>query len=251
MIKHNTASDVTLGNMTRKDRILQNLMVGLFGTTAFVTIALFSLVWLNGLTYDKATGSFEQTSVIAVEAKFKDVSVFINDEFVAESLPLRKRNLPPGKYNLEIKRKNFQTVRKTFNLNIGQLELIEDIVMVANKPLVTSLDNDYRLVDVGNLSTGLSLVDGKLYDGTDFITRFSNDPKKIYRFNFTYLYTINNELRLFIPETSQDLLLISSSQTEIIINTKPFSWSFAVLDGDSKYLVNIAESSEVSEGSIQ
>lgn len=226
-------------------------MVGLFGTTAFVTITIFSLVWVNGLTYDKATGSFEQTSVIAIETKIKNVSVFINDELVSDSLPLQERNLTAGQYKLKITRKNFQTLRQTINLKVGQLELIEDIVMVATKPLVTSLDVDYKIIDVGNYSTGLSLLDGKLYEGTDFITRFANDPKKIYKFNFTYLYIINNEIRLFIPETSQDFLIISSSQADITINTKPFSWSFAVLDGDSKYLVNVVESSEASVDSAQ
>ena len=244
MTKHFTASDVTLEGMTRKDRILQNFMVGLFGTTAFVTIAIFSLTWVNGLTYDKATGSFEQTSVIAIDTKIREVSVFINDEFIAESLPVTVRNLTSGKYEIEIKRKNFQTFKRILNLKLGQVSLIDEVVMVANKPLITALDGDYRMVDVDSLGVGLSLVDGKLYDGVAFITRFHVSPDKIYRLNFTYLYVINNEIRLYIPESNQDFLIAATSGQEVLINIKAFSWSFAILDGDDKSLINVTETSE-------
>ena len=244
MTKHFTTSDVTLESMTRKDRILQNFMVGLFGTTAFVTIAIFSLTWVNGLTYDKATGSFEQTSVIAIDTKIKNVSVFINDRFISESLPVKERNLAPGKYEIVIKRKNFQTFRRIFDLTVGQVSIIEEVVMIANKPLITALDDDYRLIDVDSLSVGLSLIDGKLYDGVDFITRFHISPDKIYRLNFTYLYVINNEIRLYIPESHQDFLIAATSGQEVLINIKAFSWSFAILDGDDKTLINVTETSE-------
>ncbi|MEX1123943.1 MAG: PEGA domain-containing protein [Patescibacteria group bacterium] len=229
--------------MTRKERLLQNFLVGLFGTTAFVTIAIFSLIWVNGLSYDKASGTFEQTSVIAVDSKISNVTVWLNGLKVSNTLPFEKRNLNPGSYELEIKRAGFYSYEKSFHLRPGQVGLVKDVLMVAIAPLKTTLAKNYRFVDIGKLSTGLSLVRSELYDGSKLITRFSQTPEKVYRFNNAYLYLLNNEIRLYIPETSQDLLVTKTAAADPTINPKLFSWSFALKDGNSNYLVDVVESS--------
>ncbi len=230
--------------MTRKQQFLQNFLVGLFGTTAFVTLTVFSLLWVNGLSYDRATGSFEQTSVIAVEEKLKDVTVMLNGVEVADALPMQQRSLKPGLYELEISREGYRSFVKNIILQAGEVEIIENVALIAETPLVTDLPADYRFITLGAKSVGLTLSDGELYDGTSFITRFAVLPNKIYRLNHLYLYQVSQEIRLFDPETSQDFLITIASTADTVINPKPFSWSFAVKDGERNYLINLTELSE-------
>ncbi|MEX1051813.1 MAG: hypothetical protein WEC83_00260 [Patescibacteria group bacterium] len=227
--------------MTRKQQFVQNFLVGLFGTTAFVTITVFSLLWVNGLSYDRATGSFEQTSVIAVEEKLRDVTVKLNGLTVAEELPLQQRNLKPGLYELEISRVGYRSFIKNVILQVSEVKIIENVVLIANNPLITELPADYRFITLGPISAGLTLSDGELYDGGRFITRFATAPSAIYRLNHIYLYRLDGQIRSFDPETSQDFLIVTLENEQTTINPKPFSWSFAVQDGARNYLVNLTE----------
>lgn len=234
--------------MTRKQRLLQNFLVGLFGTTAFITIAFFSFVWLNGLNYNTATGSFEQTSIIAVESKAQSVEVWVNGQKYDDKIPTQIRSLKPGFYQLEIRRQYFQTYTKNFVLQPGQVGFLKDVVMIAQKPIVSSLKSDARLINIGPFSTGLTLTNGELYDGTKFITRFGKNPEKIYRFDATYLYLTGREIRLFIPETSQDFFIHSVTSADPIINPDQFSYTVTIKDGSKKYLINLIASSEGAAG---
>jgi hypothetical protein len=218
--------------------------VGLFGTTAFVTIAIYSFVWLNGLSYNTANGSFEQTSIIAVESKAQSVEVWLNGQKYDDKIPTQIRSLKPGLYQLEIHRQFYQTYTKNFVLQPGEVGFLKDVVMIAKKPLVSSLDKTARFIDIGNFSTGLTLTNGELYDGTKFITRFSQNPSKIYRFDAVYLYLTGKEIRLFIPETSQDFPVYSVASDNPTINPDQFSYTVAVKDGNSSYLINLSASSE-------
>lgn len=237
--------------MTSKERILQNFLVGLFGVTAFVLIATFSFIWLNGLNYNKATGSFEQTSVIAIESRARDVSVWFNGINVASSIPTQRRNLQPGYYEVEVRREGFHTFRKTLTLRAGQVGIIKGVVMIAEQPLISRLSDDHRFVGMGQFSTGLSLIGGELYDGSRLVTRFANKPTNIYRLNETYLYILNNEIRIFIDETSQDFLIHSADGPITNINSNPFSWTVAVQDASGNYLINLTEPSEALVESLE
>ncbi len=227
--------------MTRKQQFVQNFLVGLFGTTAFVTITVFSLLWVNGLSYDRATGSFEQTSVIAIEEKLNDVTVTLNGLKVGTELPLQQRQLKAGLYELEIARAGYRSFVKNIVLQTGGVERIKDVVLIADNPLTTALPVDYRFITLGPLSSGLTLTDGELYDGTIFITRFAAAPLKVYRLNHIYLYQLDQQIRTYDPETTQDFLIHTVASDEVTINPKPFSWSFAVKDGTTSYLINLTE----------
>jgi len=230
--------------MTRNQRLLQNFIVGLFGTTAFVTIAIFSLYWLNGLSYNRATGSFERTSIIAIESKAQEVEVWLNGQKFGDEIPTQIRSLTPGLYQLEIKRPLFHTYTKNFVLHPGQVGFLKDVVMLAKKPLISNLAKDTKFIDIGNLSTGLTLTNGELFDGSEFITRFSVAPSKIYRLDKTYVYYLNSEIRIYIPETNQDFLIHTTASANSIINPDQFSYTLSVKDGAKKYLLNLSASSE-------
>ncbi len=152
---------------------------------------------------------------------------------------------------MEIRRNGYHSKQKTFSLRAGQVGLVEEVTLIAEKPLTTTLKSDYRFFDLGSISTGLTLSNGELYDGNTLVTRFSRSPEKIYRFNNAYLYLLDNEVRIFIPETSQDLLIIKTTTNSPVINPKLFSWSFALKDGKNNRLINVAESSAVSADSLQ
>lgn len=227
--------------MTHRERLVQNFLVGLFGTTAFITITVFSLIWINGLSYDRATGSFEQTAVIAIEEKLKDVTVSLNGRVVDDQLPLQERGLLPGLYEIEISRDGFRPFIKNVVLQAGEVEIIKNVVLIADQPLLTDLPADYRFITIGNFSAGLTLIGGELRDGAKFITRFAVEPLKVYRLNHIYLYQLGKQIRTFDPETTQDFFIHELAHEPGTINPKPFSWSLAVKDGELNYLINLTE----------
>ena len=215
----------------------------LAGTSALLACLILSsvaVVWASGLRYNSSTGLFEQTALIANDGASEDVDVWLDGTKVAYRIPYHARHLLPGQYTVELTKNGFQTWRQSFSLSKGQIGLIKDPTLVASQPLITIDPLALTTSRLDRLDFSLQLSDGELTDNGKLVTRFSQNPLQIHRFNEFYLYQVGNELRLFLPLGTQDYLIYrSNSLDQLPLALYPSTWQVAVADGASVKVINL------------
>lgn len=223
----------------RQKRLLTKL-AGATAILAFLIISSAAVVWANGLRYSSATGSFEQTVLIAVNGSTPEVGVWLNGKKVSDRIPYHVRNLLPGHYVVELTKNGYQTWRQSFWLSKGQIGLIDDPTLIALKPLTVSAELPIATGKLDRLDFGLQLSDGELTDNGELITRFSQTPLQIHRFNDFYLYQVGGELRLFQSRTSQDFPFYRSANSALLpLTLFQSTRQVEVVDGTDAWLVSL------------
>lgn len=226
--------------MVSKRHRLLNGLVAVMAVLSFLVLASGAIVWANGLRYNNKTGLFEQTVLIAIDSPLLDTNVLINGQKVADRIPYRARNLLPDYYTVELTKNGFQTWRQSFWLSSGQIGLITDPTLIANQPLITTADSPSIIKNTDFLEFSLQLSNGELTDNGELITRFSQNPFQVHRFNDFYLYQVNNELRLFHTAGTQDYLIYRAQTPDILaLSLYPSTWQIAVNDGPVVKLINL------------
>lgn len=233
--------------MSHRRYRVQGTILTSFGVLAFIVIAIITFLWANGLTFDTKARTFEQTAVISLETKLQDVEVRINGQTVAAKGPHQERGLQPGRYDFEVLKDGFLPYLRTFYLDRGQVGIATDVVLIAQKPLVATLEPDTRFITPIKISNGLTLQGGELFDGNEFITRFSTDPLQIHRYGSFYLYQLGSNFHVFIPDTNQDFVIYSTISADYMpINSLPSSFAFVIDEAGAKKLVSLTIPSEAS-----
>lgn len=224
----------------------QTAIISTIGVLVFIVVTTSILIWANGLRFDPAKGTFEQTSVVSVESDLEDVEISLNGKLTGTESPLQIRDLSPGRYEISIEKVGYQTYRQLFVLARGEVGIVEDVDLVAVNPLVTVLPENARFINPVKFSSRLSMDGGELYDGSKLVTRFSIVPLQAHRFSSYYLYQQGTDFRVFIPITNQDFLVYRSSLADYVpINSIPNSNSFVLNEGAVKKLINLSIPIEV------
>ena len=226
--------------MNTKRRKLLTTLAALTAILAFTIISASAVVWANGWRYNSSTGSFDQTVLIAVDGSAQKIEVLLDGIKVADHIPYRVRNLLPGSYTVELSKDGFQSHRQTFWLSSGQVGLINDPVLIAKQPLVTTTVSPLVTAELDAFDFGLLLTGGELTDRGELVSRFSVTPLQVHRFNDFYLYELGNELRLYLKAGSQDYLVYRAERVEKLpLALYPATWQVAVTDGKLTRLVNL------------
>jgi len=226
--------------MTGKKKRKLTALITTLSVLVFLVISSAAVVWANGLRYNSATGTFEQTVLIAIDGDQQDVDVTLNGQLVASQIPYRARNLLPDHYTVELSKKGFQTWRQSFWLSRGQVGVITDPTLIAVSPLVTTADTNLTTLALPDLDFGLQLSSGELIDGGSLVTRLSQLPIQIHRFNGYYLYQVGNQLRLFLPAGTQDYLIYTAQTSgQLPLVFFPSTWQIGVNDSGNTKLINL------------
>lgn len=226
--------------MTHRKRQIHGTIFSTLGVFAFIVIAIITFLWANGLTFDTKARTFEQTAVVSIETKLTNVEVNLNGKTISTKGPFQQRNLQPGRYELSITKEGYFPYTRVYYLDRGEVGIAKDIVLIATKPLITSLEQSARFITPTKLTNGLSLQNGELFDGNEFITRFSSDPLQVHRYNSFYLYQLGANFHVFIPDTNQDLVILTTNTAEYVpINSQPSSFAFVINESGVKKLVSL------------
>lgn len=222
-----------------KERIA-TFIIGVLAVATFCVLTISALVWANGLQFDPQTLTINQTAVIAVEPELNDVTILINGRVVSNEAPYQERNLPAGKYELIIRKTNFRDYQKIFQLSAGEVGVVkEEAVLLAAEPRRTNLEAvEYR--QRNSIDLGLEVNNGEITDQGKLITRLSQDPVLIQRFNGTYVYQVGTELRLFLPENRQDELISNlATSAPAKINLVFNDWRIIIFEGDVAFAIDL------------
>lgn len=236
--------------MVSKQSRRQTIIISTFGVLAFVILTTVAITWALGVSYNKQTRAFEQSAVIAIEAKLNNVAVSLDSKLVGTKAPLQLRNLAAGRYNLTVTREGFHPYQRTLQLDFGQVVTITELPLIAISPLVTTLAADAKFTNPVLLSSNLSLDAGELYDGSTFVTRFAQVPSQVHRLPSGYLYQMGGQFHYLLPVANQDVVVYTASINEYLpINTVNSSWAFIVNEGSTKKFVNLTIPSELQADS--
>jgi len=182
-------------------------------SVGFVMACFATYIWVNGLKYDPQTGRFQLTALISLEMGLKDVTVLLNNKEVGDSTPLRLDRLGSGRYDLVIKKDNFYSWQKSFDLKPGQAEVVKQIDLIAQEPKLVKTGSPEPTRDLPRFDIGLTVTGGEILDYGRLVSRLSSDVIQAHRLNQAILYQTQDQLRLYFAEGPQDYLVYRFDST--------------------------------------
>lgn len=212
----------------------------------------YTLVWASGIKFDIKTGTIQKTSVISIETTLKNVTISLNGKEVGAESPLDERGLQPGRYDLIITKPGFIMFEKIFQLEADQVGVVsESVVLLAQSPTVEKNVSGllYRSRDAYDI--GLSVSQGEILDNLSLITRLSVSPQQVHRFNKGYIYQLNDQIRIYLPETGQDVLVYNLQNSELAkISLDESNWQLSVFSTNTMAdVIHLIEPSATSANS--
>src|SRR4051812_19339073 len=98
----------------------------LFIGYALIAIALVMgirllVLFTSGYYYDSHTGTVAQNGLVFMGSKPSAADIYVNGELQTSKTD-RRLYLPGGQYTIELKRKGYESWRRTFSLQGGQVE---------------------------------------------------------------------------------------------------------------------------------
>lgn len=200
--------------------------------TTFFMVVSWAVLSVNGLRFDRASGQFVQTGLLAIESRLDEIELKINGQLVSTKTPYRSLGLLPGSYQVKISKIGYQPVEMNVLINGGQAKVIDNMYLIAVNPLGEATTEQYRVIEP--LDVGITVENGEVFDNGNFVTRFSTNPTQFRRLQYGYVYQIGSELRLLIPNQGMDKLLYTNSSNELLkFNYSPSNWSVTIFPIDS------------------
>lgn len=112
-----------------------------FCVLLFVILLSAILLYAFGYQIDEKTGSPIQAGGLVIKTPIKNVTVYQNgkaiktNDFISDLITdfIKLENLRPDKYNIEIKKDEYQTWQKNIEIKPGQVEKFENVILLKNK----------------------------------------------------------------------------------------------------------------------
>lgn len=111
-------------------RKILKIAIYIFGVFVFVSVAGYALLTAYGYQFDLLRRNIIKTSILDIDNKLNDVSVFLNEDFISYTLPHQIKNLAPGNYNLSVLRPGYKTWEKKVKLEEDIATRVSDIILV-------------------------------------------------------------------------------------------------------------------------
>ena len=173
----------------------------------FVAVLGLVIAYARGYRFDFQKGSLNPTGIIAITSNPKTAQIYLNDEL--KGLTDTNLTLPPGKYQIDIKKDGFTSWSKTVALK-GELVLNIDATLFPTNPSLSPLTN-------------LGIIKAVPLDDSDQTIIFANDG--IYLFDASH-----NQLPFFVP-------LKTIVKKTLLPDTVDFSQASATVSPDLKQAV--------------
>ncbi|MCX6780374.1 MAG: PEGA domain-containing protein, partial [Candidatus Magasanikbacteria bacterium] len=98
--------------------------------TAFFVISPLLVLYTSGYRYDFKNGIIQEIGAISVDVLPKNATVFLNDIKVPGKMPIRLKNVSPGKYKIRISADDFYDWEKEVTVENKQTVYIKEIKLI-------------------------------------------------------------------------------------------------------------------------
>lgn len=102
----------------------------IFFIAAFLIISPLLILYTAGYRYDWHNGLFNETGAISIDIIPKNASVYVNGLRLKGRMPIRLKNITPGKYDLRLGAPGYYDWQKTVEVKNQETLYIKDIQMV-------------------------------------------------------------------------------------------------------------------------
>ncbi len=96
---------------------------------SFFVIAPLIILYTAGYRYDFSKQKIEQTGVLSIDAKPRDVTVYLNGVHIKKTMPIRLPNRAPGTYTLLMKKNGYQNWTKDVTIKSQKTTYIKKITL--------------------------------------------------------------------------------------------------------------------------
>lgn len=119
-------------------RIRHDWLFGVAVVALFVLVSGSAVLYGYGYRYDSRANRLETTSVLVVDGDISDVTVRLDDEVVADSLPAKLVGLREGFRTLTIEKQGFLPWTRTVRLDQGLILAIPEVLLIPrDRPVVS------------------------------------------------------------------------------------------------------------------
>jgi len=199
---------------------------------AFFIISPLLVFYTAGYHYDFKNGIIRQTGAISIDILPKSATVYLNNNKIDIKIPIRLKNVNPGKYKIKISQEGFYDWEKEVTLESRQTIYIKEIKLIKKSQpqkitegeisnLNLSPDNKY-LVYQKNISNRQEFFLRDLNSQKETSLLSSNDKEKIkvdWSPRSNYL-TLSNEslskIQIFNTQKIEDNWYLNSIETNKI-----------------------------------
>lgn len=200
---------------------------------AFFVSAFFIVTYASGYKVDITNRNISQTGMIVIEAD-QDSTVYL-DEVEQGTGKLTIRGLEPQNYALAVRREGYNSWSKNIELDPGEAEIINDIILFKTNPEIEEYKMDEKdffdkLADKDQI-----LVSGnEIYQNGNYVTRFSNEVKGVCWYpNRRYIaYTYDKKLKIVEIDGTNEITLLDKDSDSPVLFTS--AGRYVIFEKDSK-----------------
>ncbi len=184
----------------------------------FFIAAFYVITYASGYKIDITNRNIQQVGMIVIESD-QQAKIYLND-IEQGSGNATIRNLEKGNYNVVIKRDGYYNWQRSFELNGGEANIINDAILFKTDPQISEFkieQSDFisSLSDTDSLTT----VNNEIYQNSQFVTRLAKEIKGVcwYSDRRYIAYTYENSLKIIsIDGTNEVKLLEKKSDTPVV-----------------------------------
>ncbi len=123
-----------------------------FFITAFFVISPLLVLYTTGYRYDFVHGIVQKIGAISIDILPTDASVFLNDAKIENKMPIRLKNVAPGKYKIKITAAGFYDWEKEVAVESKQTIYIKEIKLIKKSSPIKILDKKIDGLYLSNLN---------------------------------------------------------------------------------------------------
>lgn len=98
--------------------------------SAFFIISPLLVLYTSGYRYDFKNGIIKEIGAISIDILPKNANIFLNELKISEKMPIRLKNVSPGKYKIKISLDGFYDWEKEITVENKQTAYIKEIKLI-------------------------------------------------------------------------------------------------------------------------
>lgn len=142
-------------------RIYRRIFLGIFIASFFI-IAPLLVFYTAGYRYDFKNGIVREIGAVSVDILPLNATVFLNDIKIDSKMPIRLKNVTPGKYKIKISANGFYDWEKDVIVDSKQTVYIKEIQLIKKSEPQKIVDGQIDTISYSNSQGGRFLIYKKI-----------------------------------------------------------------------------------------
>jgi hypothetical protein len=147
-----------------------------FQILLFCLVSFVALFYSLGYAINSTDWSLVRTGLLEVDSGGSDhAEVLVDGQIVSRKLPYRKA-LNPGKYTVEVRRTNHQSLRQTVVIEENRVTSYKDVTLIRTEPIQRNAEEaDIQYLRQAADTTGIVVISGEIWVDGELVTRLSQN----------------------------------------------------------------------------